>query len=795
MSRVSWDRLTLKGFGRYQQAVSVEFDRGLAVLMGPNESGKTTLIAGLTAVLFGLPVNQDRAQFGQARWRNWQQPARFQGELHFTARSQQWHLTRDFASNQISLKQRLGDSWREVVQGVDNPGARRSLRRYHEQLRQLIGIERRELWQTTFCLTQPLPAPHSLDDAVQVLLSGSDRRVEQVQAILDRQVRAITRYYGSELGSGRDGNKDRQLEELQTEIAQLQQAIAAGCQVADGLQVVQAELRQAEQRQAELAGRLELAERSHRAWGVWRSYQERYGQQLAEQQRLVTAVGRAGALSRRLEQFGQWQAESGSLEQAGPEQIPKLMDYQRQQRELDLRQRQAEREHQALLSREQTYRRTESEWQQQHGVLQPEPAHLLEEIDLYLSSRGGRGTRRQADSSVGAAIPWVLAVGAALTTFLFWGKDAAYFGLLGSLLAAGLAFWLGSAVTKSLGRREPPQVKAQLGKLGKLTLPELLAARAALERLAAAQAARPSEAEMRAAQAELRQVQLESDHLRQEYDSTRQALQHLLALFSAGTVAELEIKALHLQNSIAATQLRWQELIDGHPGLPARELGEQRGIEDLFVASEQRVAALRQSEADARQRVQQLLRQQATLQGQQPLNIAQAEDRLALLIQQRDQLQLEVEALGFAYRQLAAAKEGYQLTYRASLASQATAHLCRITGQPDRQVELGPDFQVTVFTDQGQAILPAQLSQGTRDQLYFALRLAIADLLTDQARLPLILDDPFVNSDAERLQRIHQALLAAAKERQILLFTHQQPLADWGRDSGDRPSVPLREAE
>lgn len=776
MGQVSWDRLTLDGFGRYQRAISIDFAPGLTVLVGPNESGKTTLIAGLTAVLFGLPVNQDPAQFGQTRWRNWQQPTAFQGELHFTAHSQQWHLVRDFSTNRISLKQRLGDSWREVAQGVDNPGARRPLQRYHQQLRSLIGIERRELFQSTFCLTQPLPTPNNLEEAVQVLLSGTDRRVEQVQVILDQQVRAITRYYGRELGLTRDGNKNRQLEELQLQIEQLRQRIADGRQTADGLQLVQADLRRAEKQQAELKEQLRLTERSHQAWGTWRSYQERYRQQLAEQQRLATAVETAGELSKQLQQF-----EGGGLEQAEPEQVALLMDYERKQRAFELRQTQAEQAHQALVEREQTYQRAKCEWQQRFGPLQQDPANLLWAIDQHLAGRRSRGPRQRAGSSSAQVIPWLLAAGAALATFGVWGKDAGSLGFWGSLLAAVLAWGLGYAATKSAGSREQqPGTLSQLGKLGELPLPDLLHARAALERLMAVQAARPAEAELRASQAELRQAQLQLDYLRQARDSCRQALQQLLSLFGVSTVAELQTKALHLQNSIAATQIRWQELIESHPGLPAMEMGDQQRIDELYAASEQRIAALRRAEEEARQRVEQLLRQQAALEGRQPLNIAQAEEQLQLLLARRDQLQLEVEALGLAYRQLAAAKESYQLTYRERLQTQVNAYMQVITRQEDRQVELSPDFQVTVFDGTGQAIVPAQLSQGVRDQLYFALRLGIADLLADQSRLPLILDDPFVNSDAERLQRIRQILVAAARQRQILLFTHQQQLADWG---------------
>lgn len=70
-----------------------------------------------------------------------------------------------------------------------------------------------------------------------------------------------------------------------------------------------------------------------------------------------------------------------------------------------------------------------------------------------------------------------------------------------------------------------------------------------------------------------------------------------------------------------------------------------------------------------------------------------------------------------------------------------------------------------------------QLSQGARDQVYLAVRLAITDYLSQESgHLPLILDDPFVNLDDERFLYALEALVeAGATGQQILLFScHMQ---------------------
>ena len=63
-------------------------------------------------------------------------------------------------------------------------------------------------------------------------------------------------------------------------------------------------------------------------------------------------------------------------------------------------------------------------------------------------------------------------------------------------------------------------------------------------------------------------------------------------------------------------------------------------------------------------------------------------------------------------------------------------------------------------------------SDGTIDQLYLALRLAVAEELTPDS--PLILDDALVRFDDTRMQAALAILEDMAKSRQVILFTCQQ---------------------
>ncbi len=66
-----------------------------------------------------------------------------------------------------------------------------------------------------------------------------------------------------------------------------------------------------------------------------------------------------------------------------------------------------------------------------------------------------------------------------------------------------------------------------------------------------------------------------------------------------------------------------------------------------------------------------------------------------------------------------------------------------------------------------------RLSTGTIDQFYLSLRLAIADLIYKKGKVPILLDDSFVNYDDQRLRSTLEMLLRE-RNRQVLLFTCQK---------------------
>ncbi|WP_028125637.1 ATP-binding protein [Eremococcus coleocola] len=73
---------------------------------------------------------------------------------------------------------------------------------------------------------------------------------------------------------------------------------------------------------------------------------------------------------------------------------------------------------------------------------------------------------------------------------------------------------------------------------------------------------------------------------------------------------------------------------------------------------------------------------------------------------------------------------------------------------------------------------PHELSQGTLEQLYVALRLAFIMSAQHMVKMPIIIDDAFVNFDELRKTSMNQVLEEVAKSHQILYFTFDQQTRD-----------------
>ncbi|WP_188455214.1 ATP-binding protein [Virgibacillus oceani] len=77
-----------------------------------------------------------------------------------------------------------------------------------------------------------------------------------------------------------------------------------------------------------------------------------------------------------------------------------------------------------------------------------------------------------------------------------------------------------------------------------------------------------------------------------------------------------------------------------------------------------------------------------------------------------------------------------------------------------------------------------ELSQGTKDQLYIALRLAISEVMSKNHHMPFIIDDAFVHFDASRTKQIMKILTEIAEHQQVILFTCKKDIVETENKEG-----------
>lgn len=117
----------------------------------------------------------------------------------------------------------------------------------------------------------------------------------------------------------------------------------------------------------------------------------------------------------------------------------------------------------------------------------------------------------------------------------------------------------------------------------------------------------------------------------------------------------------------------------------------------------------------------------------------------------------------------------------------ASSYFALITGETYERLltdetEEGP--VLCAVRKRGARIGIEEMSEGTADQLYLALRLAALALRrTSHSQMPLILDDALVTSDDDRAANILRALSKFSEGGQVMIFTHHRHLIDVARSA------------
>lgn len=143
-----------------------------------------------------------------------------------------------------------------------------------------------------------------------------------------------------------------------------------------------------------------------------------------------------------------------------------------------------------------------------------------------------------------------------------------------------------------------------------------------------------------------------------------------------------------------------------------------------------------------------------------------------------EKLQAHYDALILAQETLDQAAMELQRQFAPRISKRAAQILNQLTGGRYDRLTMDQDMNLHAGADGEDTLHPwIWRSEGTIDQLYLALRLAVAEELTPDA--PLVLDDALVRFDETRLSQTMELLSQAAIYRQVILFSCQNREILW----------------
>ncbi|PPD01718.1 MAG: hypothetical protein CTY31_02935 [Hyphomicrobium sp.] len=207
--------------------------------------------------------------------------------------------------------------------------------------------------------------------------------------------------------------------------------------------------------------------------------------------------------------------------------------------------------------------------------------------------------------------------------------------------------------------------------------------------------------------------------------------------------------------------------------------------DDAFRAQAQQIADIKADDMQRKTKASSLRLQLERLAGEQSgadeeglaSQVAACERELERTTQHVLRLESEVAALKLLNTTLAEVEAERRAAVFQPIVKRLVPHLARIFGSAE--VAFKESFALDRLTRNGVTEMISALSDGTREQLSILVRMSFAQLLADTGRaVPLVLDDPLVFSDDERLAAMFNVLADARDIPQTFILTCRKAAFD-----------------
>lgn len=210
-----------------------------------------------------------------------------------------------------------------------------------------------------------------------------------------------------------------------------------------------------------------------------------------------------------------------------------------------------------------------------------------------------------------------------------------------------------------------------------------------------------------------------------------------------------------------------KEKIEQHDHIKLKYNQQKEIIERIKKEEESYKDQLEQMAEDRKQELSMLYENAAlSLQSQMEL----LKKKIALYEKEREAVDTALDILEESFQK-------FHMEFGSKLNNSASKVLDKITSKKYDDIMISKEFEVKISDKATKEIRSAEyFSNGTWDQIYFSVRMGIAEAIAEKInkKLPVILDDAFVQYDEERLFSALEYLYEYSGTNQIILFSCQK---------------------
>jgi len=706
------------GFGLFNRGIKVEFgDAPIAIVLGDNESGKSTMMEAIVATIFGFADGERE----QAR-RPWDEHESYSCSVTFRlSDSSLLQVTRNFSNNHVNVR-RLngGEAGMTLFSGKASPRSRWSANaeRYYSLLEKIFHFRDADVFTSSvFVRQQQMETEFS--DRMRRIVSGSlSTDYARAQAALEDEFFQLTKH---DPWRGRDGLYDGEIDLLEARKKDI-------CRV------------RYMQREAERKRETTAQQQ--------KQVKEEIDQLRDELEENVIALESVIRFNHLTEQRGHLLKQESALKR----ELDNLRNISERAKRISkqLSEKYADFDGLGVAFQEKLVQAAEFD-----------DAHERRNQRLELEEQHWR-IARQRERRIAALIMGVtLALTGVVVGFLLAAEEGSAIGGLGGLLLG----YLLSCLIPSLPGGNAAAAQARVSAL-----------REEVEDLANRRQQCVDEIESVCGSRDVSAVSAQFD----EYCALHNKLAAAKSVQDTfRTEEEIRGELDETVQKLAATEAQIEQVLETTTLL--REVKDDpQKVAALETELRQSYEEKKKNIEERREREGQLRLEMGWLSASEVHDDILLEEELEEIEQELAKLRLRADALKCAIDALSGAILEYREGYLPRLEDEITELFSKIVGGRYIRIRFSESLKPLADAAEQSDIEPAALSVGTRDQLYLAMRLAFAGQISRGETLPLILDDPFANFDARRLEAVYRILTSVSEKQQIILFTHDHRLSEWG---------------